>query len=154
MLLKKQRQELNLLTFIDVETSTHNKGHPFDPRNFLVSYAYKHPGSSVVWKYYTDPDFLICLRLLVMETKLFIGFNIKFDLHWICIALGGIRFEAEVFDCSLAEFILSGQKAGFISLNEALEQYGLSTKIDAVKEYWEQGISTEYIPTKDRKSVV
>ena len=135
-----------MLTFIDVETSTHNKGHPFDPRNFLVSYSYKFAGDRVNFKYYTDPDFLDTLRFILEKSTVLVGFNIKFDLHWISRVLGGIRFTGEVYDCSLAEFILSGQTAGFISLNEALAQYGLETKLDAVAEYWDQGISTEYVP--------
>lgn len=135
-----------MLTFIDVETTTFNKGHPFDARNFLVSYSYKHPDSPVRWKYYTDPDFLDCLRSILDTCTTLVGFNIKFDLHWIARALGSPVFKAKIFDCSLAEYILSGQTSGFISLNEALTQYGLDTKEDLVAEYWNAGISTEHIP--------
>lgn len=134
-----------MLTFIDVETTTHNKGHPFDERNFLVSYAVKQGTGLIVFKYYHDPDFISYLRATLASASLLVGFNIKFDLHWI--ARTNVAFShCKVWDCSLAEFILSGQTAGFISLNEALEQYGLPTKTDLVAEYWARGISTENIP--------
>ena len=133
-----------MLTFIDAETSTKNKGHPHDPDNFLVSYAYSQGSDEVVFKYYTDPDFITCLKSVLAASTVLVGFNIKFDLHWFHRI--GVSYRGEVYDCSLAEFILSGQRSGFISLNEALESYGLPTKSDVVASYWEAGISTEHIP--------
>lgn len=85
------------------------------------------------------------MRATLANASLLVGFNIKFDLHWI--ARTNVAFShCRIWDCSLAEFILSGQTAGFISLNQALEQYGLPTKTDLVAEYWARGISTENIP--------
>lgn len=133
-----------MITFIDAETSTKNKGHPHDPENFLVSYAYSQGGDTVVFKYYTDPDFITCLKSVLANATVLVGFNIKFDLHWFHRV--GVSYRGEVYDCSLGEFILSGQRSGFISLNEALESYGLPTKSDVVASYWEAGISTENIP--------
>lgn len=135
-----------MILFIDAETSTKNKGHPHDPDNFLVSYAYKFHDSDVVFKYHTDPDFLDCLAMVFSRASMVVGFNIKFDLHWFIRVGIKLAPHLEVWDCSLAEFIVSGQKSGFISLNEALESYGLPTKTDVVAEYWAAGISTEDIP--------
>ena len=50
-------QQNEYLSF-DVETTTHNKGHPFDKRNFLVSYSLYSPSISANFKYYSDPGFL------------------------------------------------------------------------------------------------
>lgn len=130
----------------DVETTIQNKGHPFDPRNFLVSYAYKVAGGISTFRYFHDPDFITDLRNHVEHATELVGFNIKFDLHW-CQRVGiRIPIDCRIWDCSLAEFIISGQTARFISLNESLTSYGEARKPDLVAEYWAQNISTEHIP--------
>jgi DNA polymerase I-like protein with 3'-5' exonuclease and polymerase domains len=131
---------------LDVETTIFNKGHPFDPRNFLVSYAYKVGRDSSRFGYFHDPDFLSNLRDNVDNATELVGFNIKFDLHWLNRV--GIRIpnDCAIWDCSLAEFVLSGQTARFVSLNESLISYGEARKPDLVSEYWNSGISTEEIP--------
>jgi DNA polymerase I-like protein with 3'-5' exonuclease and polymerase domains len=136
---------VSILT-IDVETSTHNKGHVFDPRNFLVSYSLKWNEEKPVFHYYSDPDFITVLRESIARATLLVGFNIKFDLHWIRRVLGYTPNSAAIFDTSLAEFILTGQEAVMASLDKTLASYGLPLKKDKVKEYWELGISTEDIP--------
>lgn len=131
--------------YFDVETTTLNKGHPFDPRNSLVSYSAKFEGQNH-FRYYTDPDFVSFIRDVISRTTRVTGFNIKFDLHWLWRIGVGLNPKCEVFDCSLAEFILSGQQNGFVSLNESLESYGLPTKKDAVAEFWEAGVCTKDVP--------
>jgi DNA polymerase I-like protein with 3'-5' exonuclease and polymerase domains len=75
-----------------------------------------------------------------------VGFSIKFDIHWVTRSITQINPRLKVWDCQLAEFIYNGQEGSYASLNEVCEKYGLPTKIDLVKQYWEQGISTEDIP--------
>ena len=127
---------------LDCETTTHNKGHPFDPRNRLVSYAYRFCHGPICFRYHTDPSF--SARLLPSDLCLgtFIGFNAKFDWHWASHLLD---HDVKVWDCQLAEHVYTGQKAQFISLNECLERYGLETKKDIVKELWEAGVQTDEI---------
>lgn len=133
----------DIATIIDVETTTYNKGHPFDPRNKLISYAYLSTDGTNVFKYYNDPDFFntpSCFPLLV-------GFNIKFDLHWFLNLQPSYNLQqGKIWDCQLAEHILTGQQSPYLSLNDALESYGLPVKLDKVKEYWEAGIDTAAIP--------
>jgi DNA polymerase I-like protein with 3'-5' exonuclease and polymerase domains len=75
-----------------------------------------------------------------------IGFNIKFDLHWLR-RYGFDYSHCRIFDCQLAEFILGGQSEPYPSLNKTAERYGLGTKVDVVKtEYWDKGIDTTEIP--------
>lgn len=137
--------ESNNVLFFDVETTIFNKGHPFDPRNFLVSYAYTFE-HDIVFRYYTDPDFIYQIQRAINSADCVCGFNIKFDIHWLtCIGVI-IPLHVKIWDCQLAEFIYSGQELPYDSLNEALERYGLPIKKDVVKEYWDQGISTEFIP--------
>lgn len=133
-----------MLTVFDVETTIHNKGNPFDPSNFLVSYSYCHEDGITHFKYYTDPDFIPHLVLLCSQTTLMVGFNIKFDLHW-CRRYG-IIYTGDTWDCQIAEFIHVGQSIPFPSLADTLESYELPRKKNIVAEYWDQGISTEYIP--------
>lgn len=135
--------DLQNILVIDVETSTHNKGHPFDPRNFLVSYAVAG-NAGCCFRYYTDPDFHSFLASC-LSADAFVGFNIKFDLHWVRRVLAQ-NINVKVWDCQLAEFVYNGQEGSYASLNEICEKYGLPTKTDVVKGYWEQGISTEHIP--------
>jgi len=75
-----------------------------------------------------------------------VGFNIKFDLHWI--RKYGINFQDKrIWDCQLVHFILMGQSKPYPSLNQVCEHYGLETKLDIVKEeYWKNGIDTNEIP--------
>lgn len=129
-------------TVLDVETTTHNKGHPFDPRNKLVSYA----STDVGFKYHSDPDFVGAVRQRLGTSSCLVGFNIKFDLHWLNSIGCVVPDTCSIWDCQLAEFVLSGQKDVLISLNECLERYGLPVKKDEVKAMWEAGIQTDDIP--------
>lgn len=131
---------------LDVETTTHNKGHPFDPRNKLVSYVYKYSGSSPCFKYFNDPDFLATVYGTLGGGSVVVGFNVKFDLHWLtCVDLDTVK----IWDCQLAEFVLSGQKDKLLSLDEVLERYGLPLKKgNLVNEYWEAGVQTDEIPVE------
>jgi DNA polymerase I-like protein with 3'-5' exonuclease and polymerase domains len=130
----------------DVETSIHNKGHPFDPRNILVSYAARLGNLPTAFHYYRSPDFISALRDYLARATELVVFNGKFDLHWVQRCGIVLDSSIRVWDCSLAEFVISGQTAKFISLNEALESYGQPRKPDLVAEYWSKGISTEDIP--------
>lgn len=140
--------ETGVYVVIDAETTTYNKGHPFDPRNKLVSYAFKDSSeSSVSFVYFSDPTFNRGLSILTNESSVLVGFNFKFDLHWMSSLEGhpsGIKNP--IWDCQLAEHIYTGQKAQYISLDECLLRYGLETKKDLVKEYWDNGVQTDEIP--------
>jgi DNA polymerase I-like protein with 3'-5' exonuclease and polymerase domains len=146
MLLFEQKTELNPIVF-DVETTIFNKGHPFDPRNRLISYAFCDQNVRPDFAYWSDPDFQRKIREVLGPASLLVGFNIKFDCHWLG-NMGLLNYSGAIWDCQLAEHILSGQQTPYLSLNEALESYGLPVKTDKVKEYWDLGISTEDIPVE------
>lgn len=136
---------MNNILVWDVETSTHNKGHPFDPRNFLVSYAYAGI-HDICFRYFSDPDFASTIYSQFEVADVVVGFNVKFDLHWFRNLVGKVPVKIKVWDCQLAEFIYNGQEGAYASLNEVCEKYDLPTKVDLVKGFWDQGISTENIP--------
>lgn len=134
------------ILFLDVETTTFNKGHPFDPRNKLVSYVYYIDGITG-FRHYTDPDFRSTILELVRSNSILCGFNIKFDLHWLR-NLGVIPYpDVKVWDLQLGEFILSGQQNRFASLEDTYKSYGMDgKKSHEIEDYWNAGINTDEIP--------
>lgn len=132
---------MRLVSF-DVETTTFQKGSPFSRRNSLVLGGYY---CSDVVSFFTPENISSFQQYLTSDTLL-ITFNGKFDLHW------GRRYNLDfsnvkLWDCQLAEFLLSNQKNIFPSLDSCLQKYNLPLKIDVVKtEYWDKGIDTDSVP--------
>lgn len=126
-------------TVLDVETNILNKGNPFSQEGKLVCVGLKplKESSSILWDTFDEincPDFLI-------------GFNIKFDLHWVRKAKVIFPNNLRVWDCQLAHYLLTGQSKPYPSLDEVAEYYGLPKKLDIVKtEYWDKGMDTDQIP--------
>ena len=136
---------MNILT-LDIECTTSNKGNPFDLTNKMVVIGWKwlHKETHDI---YTDaPHYVQELQWVINKADILVGFNIKFDLHWlkrIGIDISGIR----VWDCQVAEFILENQLNPYNSLNDAAAKYGLGQKIDVIKEeFWDKGVDTNAIP--------
>lgn len=133
---------MNLLA-LDTETTTHNKGNPYDDRNRLVCWSFADGTVSGTAR----PTDLGALEIELKRTDLVIGFNFKFDLHWLIKSGLSTLRDKQIWDVQIAEFILSNQTHRFPSLNETCEKYGLETKLDVVKtEYWDKGIDTDQIP--------
>lgn len=128
---------------LDTETTTWNKGHPYDGRNKLVCWSF---ADGIISGTY-PPHRLGGLEIELKSVDLVVGFNFKFDLHWFLKAgLSSLR-DKQIWDVQIAEFILSNQTHRFPSLNETCEKYGLEAKLDVVKtEYWDKGINTDAIP--------
>jgi DNA polymerase I-like protein with 3'-5' exonuclease and polymerase domains len=105
----------------------------------------------VGFSYFTDIEYTKRLRADIGKAKLLVGFNIKYDLHWArrhgVLPPDGVR----VWDCQIAEFLISGQQGAYPSLNEALARYGLGQKDDKIAEYWKLGIETQDIPESELK---
>lgn len=135
-----------MILTLDLETSIHNKGNPFDQRNFIVSAHIKRADQPTTCHFYDEPDFATILRKSVAAASLFIGVNCKFDLSWLLYERKiRVPSSCRIWDCMLAEFILSGQTAPFTSLAQLAEKYGLEAK-GSLDDYWDKGISTENIP--------
>lgn len=83
---------------------------------------------------------------LVGSADVLVGFNLKFDLHWL--RRYGITFESKrVWDCQTFEYLVSRQLQSYPALGTSCEQRGLGSKIDVVKtEYWEKGLDTDQVP--------
>lgn len=130
----------------DFETTIFNKGNFADKRNWAVSYVVSGTNIPTTFKYYSDPDFISFIKKLICEVDIFVAFQAKFDIHWLRNIGIVIPDNVKIWDLQLAEFIYSGQSLPLDSLDAACERYGLPRKPDLVKEYWNQGISTEHIP--------
>lgn len=131
----------------DVETTIKEKGHVHHPENFLVSYSFSN-GNRTGFHYYKDPDFLDVVRNTFVKCTELVGFNLKFDIQWLMQNGIEIPEQVRIYDVSLAEQILTAQQSPMVSFNEVLDGYGIAQKLDVVKGYWEQGISTEFIPVE------
>lgn len=140
---------IKMYTIFDVETTTSNKGNPFDQTNNMVSLGLKTKEHNIICygeMFYDTNVGHIILQEHFDKAGLIVGFNIKFDLHW-ARKVGIDVSNFDVWDCQLAEFILTGQVHRFPSLDQCLEKYGHPLKLDVVKnEYWDKGIDTDAIP--------
>lgn len=136
---------------LDVETTISNKGNPFDQTNKLCYVGVKaNTWLNLYPIAYNDLPYGAQLESIqedIDQSDILIGFNIKFDLHWI--RRYGINFSNKrIWDCQLVHFILTGQTESYPSLNSVAAYYGLGTKLDVVStDYWKNGIDTPDIPT-------
>ena len=135
---------------LDVETTISSKGNPFDERNRLCYVGlYNNTLCDLVDIDYSGTPYrerLDAIQRSIDSHAVLVGFNIKFDLHWI--RKYGINFmDKRVWDCQLVHFILTNQQYPYPSLNSVAEYYGLGSKLDVVAtEYWSNGIDTPDIP--------
>ena len=131
------------LLSVDTETTTSNKGHPYDSTNRMVCWSYANAVGSGCHR----TSDLHLLSNLISDSELIVGFNFKFDLHWLLKEGMSLLRDKQIWDVQIAEFILHSQTIPFTSLNETAQRYGLPTKLDVVKtEYWDKDIDTDQIP--------
>jgi DNA polymerase I-like protein with 3'-5' exonuclease and polymerase domains len=132
---------------LDVETTISNKGNPFDRTNKLCYVGLKDGGVYDI-EYNNEPyrAKLDLIQKAINESEVLVGFNIKFDLHWL--RRYGIEFShCRIHDCQLVHFMLTGQQEPYPSLNGVASYYSLGSKLDKVAdEYWKHGIDTPDIP--------
>lgn len=133
-----------MIRAVDTESTIWNKGNPYDLRNFLVCYSVADDRGCSATRI-DQPGSIDNLQHLCDGSSLIVGFNFKFDAHWLIKY--GVKFNTPVWDVQLAEFIISKQKSKFPSLNQTCERYGIQLKHDVVAtEYWEKGINTDEVP--------
>jgi len=134
---------------LDVETTISNKGNPFDETNKLCYVGLLDTSHSLFSIEYNDQPYkkhLEEIQSRINKAEILVGFNIKFDLHWL--RKYGINFVGKrVWDCQLVHFILTGQQYTYPSLNSVAAYYNLGSKLDVVAtEYWGNKIDTPNIP--------
>jgi len=142
---------------IDTEATTYATGHPFSEPNRLMCVGTLFNGVSE----YHDIEHsnhpyrasLERIAQLFSEAELVVGFNIKYDLHWIRKYLPHVVFP-NVHDCQLAEFLISHQTAVYPSLESCSDFYGLPPKLHDIEDYWSRGIDTDQVPLEILKARV
>ena len=144
-----------ILTY-DLETTTQTqfkrKASPFCKDNYVVAAGYSYDGGKSFGTYFTDSTgYENSVMPFKEDTKLLVGFNIKFDLLYSWRKPELVKFfknGGRVWDCQYAEYLLEGhrQHAQMCSMDSIIEKYGGTLKIDAVKELWNAGVNTPDIP--------
>lgn len=132
---------------LDVETTISNKGNPFDRTNKLCYVGLKDWDLYDI-EYSDEPykEKLDTIQRAINEADVLVGFNIKFDLHWLR-RYGIVYDHCRIHDCQLVHFMLTGQQESYPSLNGVASYYSLGSKLDKVAdEYWKHGIDTPDIP--------
>lgn len=139
--------ELNLLT-LDVETTLNapkevGSFHPMWPTNEIVLLGTKyrgHPAECIhkdkFYPVWTEVDFVV-------------GCNLSFDLLYMYRTSGHYKAYLQrqpLWDIQLAEYILTGQKSKFPSLDKMAVKYGYPVKDSRVTEYFDKGLGSEHVP--------
>jgi DNA polymerase-1 len=111
-----------------------------------VSWAHNFNGAVEAGAARLSVQLIIGLQALIDQADLVVGFNFKFDYHWLWKA--GLKLEeAKLWDCQVAEFVIERQRNSYPSLEDTAIKYGLGHKYDVVKnEYWKKGVNTDAIP--------
>lgn len=132
---------------IDVETTTFEKGNPFSRKNELCYIGYGTADEPHVLAAPFDRVGIESLRAAILDADVIVGFNLKFDLHWL--ERYGITEwkQKRVWDLQIWEFLASSQQQKMPSLSQSLKRWKLPEKYTAVaSEYWDKGIDTPDIP--------
>lgn len=130
----------------DTETSRFPDGSPYRPENRLISWGFQGQDGDGKVSYFTDADFTSGLKEGISQATLLVGVNFKFDLSWIRRYGVELNDKCRIWDCQLAEYIMSGQTNSFASMDELCLRYDIVGKQGGLEEYWNQGIDTADIP--------
>ena len=143
---------------IDVETTLNGNediglAHPMHPDNKVVAYGLYATDSFVTdvpFVTYEEDTFVGYFEYLSTETIL-CGHSFSFDLMYLYKnkTLKDMLQQHKIWDTQLAEYILSGQRTKFSSLDELSVKYGLSIKDDGIKKYFQAGLGSDKIPREE-----
>ena len=138
---------------LDLETTMNcpigkNKANPMWPLNNVVYYGQKYDDRFPTTIKITEPVELNCLGPTV--DYLYVGHNIKFDLLYLFRHNTWYeRFKScDIWDTQLAEYILTGQRSSYASLDECALKYGGTLKDDRMKEFFKAGVGVDKIPAE------
>ena len=143
---------------IDVETTLNGNediglAHPMHPDNKVVAYGLCEDLLPLAT--YDRDEF--AENLYMLDDKVVLcGHNISFDLMYLYKSDGEeihdlktILQSHKIWDTQLAEYILSGQRTKFSSLDELSVKYGLPIKDDGIKKYFQAGLGSDKIPPEE-----
>jgi len=130
---------------------------PFEPNNFLVQVGTKNvdiPSERHLLTFdhveQTDRSGANArlLQTILDHTTLLIMHNAQHDLMWLWAS--GFKYNGEIYDTMLAEYILQRGQKQPLSLLACAERRELSfQKDDTLKKYFKEGYNTNEIPLKE-----
>ena len=147
---------------LDVENTTtkrNGKTHmdPFEPNNFLVQVGTKNvdiPSERhlLTFDHIEESDRSGAnsrlLQTILDKTTLLIMHNAQHDLMWLWAS--GFKYDGEIYDTMLAEYILQRGQKQPLSLLACAERRNLTfQKDDTLKKYFKEGYNTNEIPLKE-----
>ena len=147
-----------MITYLDVETTfvvDDNKRtdpSPFNSQNKLVSVQCAVDKESIQfhWFYHKDlntntHNSFDKVQQTLDKTTLLVGHNIKFDLIWLWES--GFKYQGEVYDTMIGEYILLRQQKYGLSLYDAcIRRKVAMKKSDLISDYMKQGIGFDEMP--------
>jgi len=143
---------------IDTENTgaLRNKAHPFDYRNRMCYFgAYDGNKLELINIQYGGID-MLCgssvdkAKALVQGADLLVGFNIKYDLHWLRRYGITLRNNTVIWDCQLAQFLISNQAMRYPSLEATGALAGVEeAKSSVLKYYLSEGKDVDEIPLRE-----
>lgn len=143
-------------TVIDIETTVVFTDKKVDPS------PYHHGNKIVMFQYHIiDTGEKGCIVLnhkekitreyngykiqeILDKTTVAIGHNLKFDFSWLYEC--GYKYTGKFYDTMIVEYVFAKGLKLPLSLGESCERYGLSAKLDILKDYLEQNINVDEIP--------
>src|SRR3990167_2844952 len=145
MFLIQMDEDTHINLILDTETTTFQKGNPFARRNKLCYIGSSIEGRDIL---ITDESGISDLGRRFRDSSQIVGFNPKFDFHWIRRCGETSYKDKRIWDCQCAHFLLTGQRTIYPSLEGVCEYYNIPGKLNIVKEqYWDNNIDTIDIPT-------
>jgi DNA polymerase I-like protein with 3'-5' exonuclease and polymerase domains len=142
----------------DNETETHHgfkrKSNPFLPDNYIVMRGRQVEGQGRnSWDHFKSKDKVTPI-IIPDNVDVLYGFNIKFDLLYEMMVPGGyevikafINRGGKIWDGQYAKYLVEGQlqKYQICAMDDIIEEYGGTKKIDGVKALWQAGVLTSEI---------
>lgn len=130
------------------------KASPFINDNWVVAEGWKDlDDERCSWRYMTEAESRGSFMRIEDHVTVLVGHNIKFDLLWELSRTNKdleafLKRGGKIWCTQYAEYLLQAQHPQWqmCSLNDVAILYGGTTKIDAVKLMWEDGINTPDIP--------
>lgn len=142
---------------VDAETSIKNRGEgavgdmkasPYCTDNKIVLFGERQNKKNTLWNK-SVPN---CLVAASDQCVLLIGSNISFDLKYMQKTWPEVWQQVinniYIWDIQQVKYLLSGQTHMYPSLDQMCEELGRPVKDDRMKEYWENDVDTEMIPSE------
>jgi len=150
----------NKILVIDTENTgaLRNHAHPFDYRNRMCLFGgYDGTTQHLIDVQYAGSNTMYGgavrqIKELISRANILVGFNLKYDLHWLRRYNICIPGHVVLWDCQLAQFLISNQTQIYPSLDETGNYYKTNTvKLATLANYIAMGKDVDEIPLDNLK---